>query len=135
MMAMLRAEGLQVIAFFHSSLENVRQQFAEHPVPYPIIADPNLVQYRAYGIERSLWRLLFSWLRLPTMLSIIRHGLFTRAADSDPFMLPADFLIGPDLQIKIAHYGRDWGDHLSLRAVRTHLQRYAELHGTPEPIR
>lgn len=131
----LRAAGLQIIAFYHTPLDNVRQRFNEHPVPFPVIADSSLTYYDAYGIERSMWRYVLSWARLPSMFAILRHGFFTKTVDGDPFLLPADFLIGPDLRIKIAHYGRDWGDHLSLKSIRTYLQQYAELHGTPEPIR
>src|SRR5436309_4297163 len=58
----LRGEGLAMLALYHSPEANVRRQFMEHPVPFPVAADPDMDLYRAYGIERSMlayWRVLF----------------------------------------------------------------------------
>jgi len=32
-------------------------------------------------------------------------------------MVPADFLIGPDLTVQIAYYGSDIGDHLPIEKI------------------
>ena len=32
-------------------------------------------------------------------------------------MVPADFLIGPDLTVEVAYYGSDIGDHLPLEKI------------------
>jgi hypothetical protein len=32
-------------------------------------------------------------------------------------MVPADFLIGPDLTVQTAYYGSDIGDHLPLEKI------------------
>lgn len=36
---------------------------------------------------------------------------------NDVTVLPADFLIGPDLVIQTAYYGKDIGDHLPLEEI------------------
>ena len=32
-------------------------------------------------------------------------------------MVPADFLIGPDLTVEVAYYGGDIGDHLPIENI------------------
>jgi thioredoxin-dependent peroxiredoxin len=32
-------------------------------------------------------------------------------------MVPADFLIGPDLTVQVAYYGKDIGDHLPVERI------------------
>jgi hypothetical protein len=36
-------------------------------------------------------------------------------------MVPADFLIGPDLTVQVAYYGNDIGDHLPLEKINEWL--------------
>jgi thioredoxin-dependent peroxiredoxin len=126
----LRSEGLAILALYHTPAANVRKQIEQHPVPFPVIADPDMALYNAYGIERSFWRYFMLYFRVPQIVAAIRSGMVVnKPPDGDALLLPADFLIGPDLKIKIAHYGRDWGDHISLKAVRAHVAKHAELHG------
>ena len=41
--------------------------------------------------------------------------------DGQPNLLPADFLLGPDLTIERAYYGRDIGDHLPFSEIEQFL--------------
>ena len=44
------------------------------------------------------------------------------AMDGRKFRMPADFLLGPDLRIRSAHYGRDSGDFLMFSELESALQ-------------
>jgi len=128
----LHDQGLEVIAFFHSSAKSVRSHAGGRRYPFRLIADPTLNVYRRYGIETSWWRLLLSAARPRFYLHWVRsmrHGFWGGAAWQMGKM-PADFLIGPDGRIAIAHYGADIGDHLAFATIEAFLQR---LEATTEP--
>ena len=129
--ASVHDQGLEVIAFFHSSAESVRSHAGGRRYPFRLIADPTLDVYRLYGVETSWWRLLLSAARPRFYLDWVRsmrHGFWGGAAWQMGKM-PADFLIGPDGHIAIAHYGADIGDHVPFATIESFLQ---SLQTTPE---
>ena len=142
--AHLHEHGLEIIAFFHSSANSVRAHAGRRRYPFRLIADPALTVYRLYGVETSWWRLLLSTVRpgfYIDWLRSMRHGFWGGVAWQMGKM-PADFLIGPDGRIAIAHYGADIGDHLpfatidaSLRSFRPTAAREPVSLARPEPPR
>jgi peroxiredoxin len=119
----LRARGLEVVAFFHSSARRVRAAAGERPNPLHLGGDPTYTVYRAYGVETSWPRLLLS-MALPSFyvdwVRSMRHG-FWGGVDVQLAKMPADFLIGPNGRIARAHYGGSIGDHLSVGDVDSFL--------------
>lgn len=112
----LAQRGLSVIALFNSSAEAVKHFVANHPRPFPVIADPDGAAYAAYQVERSLWRKVKAIVtRLPTLLRALRRvgiaGLNTNN------IVPADFLVDEAGNIVDAHYGRDAGDHIPFQRI------------------
>ena len=49
-----QAQGLEVVAVFSSSDQDVRQHVSRHPRPFRMIADPDLSLYGYYGVEESI---------------------------------------------------------------------------------
>jgi hypothetical protein len=41
--------------------------------------------------------------------------------EGDKALIPADFLIGPDLVIKRAYYGKEIGDHMPLDDIEAFI--------------
>ena len=72
--------------------------------------------YRSYGVERSWLGFLKGFIK-PTGYEAALKGYLPGMPDGDVATLPADFLIGPDLKIDRAYYGKDIGDHLALQQV------------------
>src|ERR1043165_4823 len=115
----LRDRGVRVLAFFHSGPERIRRHLRDRPLPFPVVGDSSQVVYRRYGVESSAMRLLLSaakpsfywdWVRA------MRHG-YWGTVHWQMATMPADFLIGPDQTIRLAHYGRDIGDHMSVATI------------------
>ena len=119
----LHTRGLEVVAFFHSPARNIRANAGKGHFPFQLVADPEFKVYRSYGVETSWLKFLLSML-LPSFyvdwIRSMRYG-FWGGVDRQMGKMPADFLIGPDGRIMKAHYGRDMGDHLSVREVETAL--------------
>jgi peroxiredoxin len=126
----LRDRGLEAVAFFHSAAPSIRAHAGGHHYPFALVADPEFRIYGPYGVETSWSRLLLSMARpsfYVAWLRSLRHGLWGGVAWQMAKM-PADFLIGPDGRIVMAHYGQDIGDHLPIASITTllaELERHA----------
>ena len=61
--------GLDIMAIFSASQEEVLRFAGHRPRPFCIAVDPTSATHEAYGIERSLWRKLKAVvLRVPTLI-------------------------------------------------------------------
>jgi peroxiredoxin len=109
-----------VVAVFDSPIDNLRQHAARHSAPFPILADERNTYYREFAIEHSLRGVLIGMLtRLPTLLrGMFIHGYLPHVVKGSLTTMPADFLVDEHGVIRVAHYGRDEGDHLPLDMIR-----------------
>lgn len=111
----LQAKGLSAVAFFHSSAQAIQRNAGRCAYPFPLAPDPNEEIYRAFGVETS-WLGLLKSMALPSFyrdwIRSMRHG-FWGGADLQMAKMPADFLVGPAGRLRLVHYGKDIGDHLS----------------------
>lgn len=119
----LNSAGLEVIAFFVSSHEDVAQFVAARPRPFRVIADPENIAYTSYGIKRSfprkvygVFRRLCMWvfgMRLLGVKGTIRGagGLNTNN------IMPADFILDEQGKVIDVYYGDDPGDHIPFERI------------------
>jgi len=56
-------------------------------------------------------------LRLSDFSDAASKGLLFFNPHNDVALIPADFLIGTDLVIQTAYYGKDIGDHLPIEEI------------------
>ncbi|GAB5603429.1 hypothetical protein FJNA_19550 [Thermus sp. FJN-A] len=117
----LRALGVEVVGIFGSSLETLRTRVGRQHPPFPILADPDDRVHALYRTRNSLWGLLDPK-ALPYYLEGLRLGIPHGSTDGELFRMPAEFLIGEDLRIARAHYGKNGADRLPLEEVRAWAQ-------------
>jgi peroxiredoxin len=113
--------GITEVVFFHSPVQELRGY--QSALPFTVIADPEKVLYRKFGVEKGLRALTHprAW------RSAFRGYAAARRHRNDPdyagvgstdgsthLGLPADFLIDPDGTIVAAHYGRHADDQWSV---------------------
>ncbi len=114
--ATLAASGVELLAVFQSTPETIREYVAEQKPPFPLISDPDEGLYRLYGVETSLAGFLAPTNML--MLAVaMKAGFGPGRMDGSKTRIPADFLIGPDLRVDTAFYGKTIGDHIPFEAV------------------
>jgi peroxiredoxin len=120
--AALSALGLDIVAVFTSSPEQVRRFVARQTRPFQVVADPTSIAHETYGIERSFRRKLKGILtRVPTLIKGLRMvGL---AGLNTTNLMPADFLIDEHGNIAEAYYGSDAGDRIPFERVELFLAR------------
>ena len=115
--ALLKESGVEIIAFFRSTDEDVQRFVMQRPRPFVIVADPDMRVYQPYGIEHS-WSALIRGmlLRMPRLLRAMSKGILPRMR-GDQSLVPADFLIDEEGRLVRSYYGRDIGDHLPMREI------------------
>ncbi|HEV2405389.1 MAG TPA: redoxin domain-containing protein [Ktedonobacterales bacterium] len=129
--AFYRAQGLAIVAVFESPALVVRQYLDQRRPPFPVIADPTDSLYALYNVERSWLGTLRARL---TRGSMYREAARRKAGGTTVKQvfgvgravnrMPADFLIGPDLRIATAYYGRDAGDFLPFSRIHEFIGAY-----------
>jgi hypothetical protein len=90
-----RAHGVDVVAIAMSRPEFITRYLAEHPMPFPVLADPDRGAYAAFGLGRTSWgrmiRPAIGWRYLKAVL----HGGKIRgvAEGEDPLQTGGDFIV------------------------------------------
>ncbi|WP_059014270.1 peroxiredoxin-like family protein [Mycobacterium sp. M26] len=119
--AEIAAAGITEVAFFHSAAENLRGYQAD--LPFAVIADPERVYYRRFGVEKGLRSLA----NPRALAAAVRGGRQWMAHRDNPdwagvgendgtthLGLPADFLIDADGTLVAVHYGSHADDQWSV---------------------
>jgi peroxiredoxin len=112
--------GITEVVFFHSAAEELRGY--QSLLPFTVIADPDKVQYRQFGVEAGMRALLHPkawWAAMRGSTALLRRNDPDSAGvgmgdGTSHLGLPADFLIHPDGTIVAAHYGRHADDQWSV---------------------
>ncbi|WP_246540828.1 peroxiredoxin-like family protein [Mycobacterium spongiae] len=120
--------GITEVVFFHSPVEELRGYHTL--LPFAVIADPDRVHYREFGVEtglravadpRSWWAAMRGGTAMLHRNDPDRAGV-TLGDGSTHLGLPADFLIDPDGTVVAVHYGRYADDQWSV-AELLNIQR------------
>lgn len=117
----LAGAGITEVAFFHSPAEALRGY--QTLLPFAVVADPDKVVYREFGVETSLravadprsWSSAFRGYR--AKLGHRNDPNYSGVGSNDGTThlgLPADFLIDADGTVVAVHYGRHADDQWSV---------------------
>lgn len=125
-------QRLALIAVFESTPAATRQYMGSLHVPFPVIGDVEGGLYARYGLQPALLPTAWSWIRRRRdFREAARRGLggtvWQNLTETPGPMgrLPGDFLIGPDLRIERAYYGRDAGDFMLFREIDAYVDGLA----------
>lgn len=120
--AELAALGLDIIAVFASTPEEVKRFVLARPRPFRVAAEPSRLAYDIYGLQSSFkGKLRAICTRFLTLLKgLLLVGLAGLKTNN---IMPADFLIDEDGHIVEAYYGKDAGDHIPFERVELFLAR------------
>jgi peroxiredoxin len=107
----IKSAGIHEIILFHSTQKEM--QPLQQGVPFDLVADPEKVYYKEFGVEASLSSILNGEAIGVGIQGILRGSLFLKMTGG-PLGLPADFLIGPNGEVLAAKYGRHAYDQWSV---------------------
>jgi peroxiredoxin len=114
-------QGLDVIAVFESSEENLHIHAGKQNAPFPLIADPQAAVYDRYGVEISEEKVQAT-LAQSTIKTVIAEveaaGFKLTPEDGSNFnRIPAEFLIDEAGTVQVAHYNRIITDNLPFETI------------------
>jgi peroxiredoxin len=116
-----RAQGLEVVAVFESSVEKLRTQFAEHIPPFEVLADPDGQAHDAYGSRVDAERV-----QAVAKSDAAKVALERAAAAGFPpkheegsnfFRLPCEVLLHEDGTVAAVHVAEGVIDHMDAETV------------------
>lgn len=119
----LKAKGMEMIFFFESKKEVLlRSIFHKEVSPIPLIADPQKIQYAAYGLENSATisakSHLTSFVQTAFKARMAGVPMHTMADGESINTIPAEFLIDKGLIVKKVHYAQGLNDRLSIDLLK-----------------
>jgi len=113
----LKNLNIELIAVFQSPIERIKEYVGTQNVPFPIVADPEEKLYKLYGVKTSLWKTFKGMMKLNKLKEARQQGFKVGKSDGPISRVPADFLLNEDLNVEIAYYGKDIGDHLPIQEI------------------
>jgi len=115
--AKLQEKGINILAFFASSKEEVLQYAGKQNAPFPIIADPDYKIYKKYGVAVSYKGMFKTMLNPKKVFKALTGGHFSLKTTFQDPVIPADFMINEDQEVHKAYYGVDYDDHLEIKEL------------------
>lgn len=114
--------GIQEIVVFHSSQEEMLKYGSD--VPFAMIADPEKILYKSFGIESSLMAVINPVVWAPAVTGLLKFKQLPYEKGQSFFGLPADFLISKTGEVVAVKYGNHADDHWEVDEV---IQRARQL--------
>jgi hypothetical protein len=120
-LAEVEAAGVREVVLFHSTAETLRTYTSD--LPLDVIADPDRVLYREFGVEYGARALLDprGWPAIVRAVAQELRAVRRRERPAPPTTpeggrlgLPADFLVAPDGRVLAAKYGSHVDDQWSV---------------------
>jgi peroxiredoxin len=104
--------GGQIVAVSFTPAARARAFLEGHPIPVPVLCDPNREAYRAFQLGRTSWLRLMNPLVLGRYLLILLRGRRPmRPQKGDDIMqLGGDFVLDADRRLVYAHAGTEATD-------------------------
>ncbi len=117
------SQGLKMLSFWQSPKESVHEHAKRRNPPFPMISDPMKEIYSLYRIEND-WKGPIKVLLEPSLsIDAMKEGINVKRVDGEMDLIPADFLINPDLSIHTAFYGKHIGDHIPFELIEAFISK------------
>ncbi len=99
----IRELGAEVVAVSFEPLERLKGQAEDMLLTFPILSDPGLETYRAYGVRRGSFRDVFNVGAALEFLKLLFKGRLVMAGHGDIMQLGGDFIINEEGLLKYSH--------------------------------
>ena len=111
--------GVEIIVVFNETNSTLRSVFDSKPRPFPVIADPKLILYKKYGVQRIIGKDIVAPTKpTPNWINRMFKGKFAWLNPTGRIM-PADFLINTDGKVISSWYGKSENDHIPNERLET----------------
>ena len=107
----VKAAGGQLLVVLQSDPDALADQLKEHPLPYPIVCDPEQKLYKQFEIRPAASKLGMADPK--TVAKIMRarkEGLQHGAYEGEELQLPACFVVDREMNLTYVHDGKSAAD-------------------------
>ena len=102
--------NLNVVVVLQSEPEIITSQVSENEIPFHIACDPDETFFHLYGVmPGSIFRYATPSV-IKKAMQAKKMGFSHGKSEGNEMQLPAVFLIGQDMKVEYAYYGRNVGD-------------------------
>jgi hypothetical protein len=104
--------GGSVVVISFAPPQRVAQYQSRKNLPFPVLADPELAAYRAFGLELAGWRRFFRWRVVAQYLKLMLRGWIPHmpGEGENPYQLGGDFVVDACGRLTYAHRSADPAD-------------------------
>ena len=116
----LHDAGIEVVAFFYSTPEELAESFKDLSPELELVGDPDRTIFDKYGVERSYRKFLDPRSAATGVKGWFKGAGFSPIANltqEDTGGVPADFLIDGEGILRHVHYGRHGADSMTVDEV------------------
>ena len=115
--AELQARQVRVVVVTFQAGWIVDAYVEQTGLAWPILADPQLELYRAYGMERARWQDLWGFSTWWVYLKLTLRGRRLQRSDADVAQLGGDVLIDPTGTVRLHHVGKGPADRPTVESI------------------
>lgn len=112
---LLMNNSIQEVVIFHSTKSSMLSHHAN--APFPLIADPEKLIYKTFGVEKSIMSILHPRAWVAGIKGLFTQGIGLPDLGESVIGLPADFLIDKSGKVVALKYGTHAYDHWELEDV------------------
>jgi len=111
--------GGDVLAVSFAQPAQIGQYLKRTPLPFPLVSDPSLAAYRAYGLERTSWSALLGFRSILRYLRLIFRGWPPRRPNQgeDVLQLGGDFVLDRNGRVVYAYRSAESTDRPAMREL------------------
>ena len=121
--------GIAVVLVSFADPERLAVYQERHHWPFPILADPERIAYRAFALNRLSWLQVFSLSTLKLYLRLLREGKrLQNYGKDDYYQSGGDFLVDGERNIIFAYRSEDPADRPPLEKLLEIVDRAARNH-------
>jgi len=104
--------GGSILVVLESTPKRVVEYSTKNGISIPILSDREKKVFALYGVERGSATMLLKPRVLAGTVRLTLRGFMHGMPGGDELQLPADFIIGKNGRVELAHYGTDPTDSL-----------------------
>ena len=119
----IRGLGAEVVAVSFEPMQRLKKQVEDMRLPFPILTDPGLETYRAYGVRRGSFRDVFNLGASLQFLRLLFRGRWVWAGHGDIMQLGGDFIIDKEGLLKYSHPASRSQDQADVDGLLEELRR------------
>ncbi len=113
----LQAHRVKVVVVTFQAGWVVQAYVEQTGLSWPILPDPDLELYRAYGMQRARWQDLWGFSTWWAYLKLVLRGRRLQPSHADLAQLGGDVLIDPEGIVRLHHVGKGPADRPSVDSI------------------